>query len=93
MSNSEGTPRLGKRLALFFGGTWNESPDHTNVRRLRLMLAEHGADGVEQRAFYNAGVGTRWYDRRWSAQPTADLAAKQGGRARPRLPSPDRQRR
>ena len=53
----------GKRLALFFDGTWNEPPDHTNVRRLRLMLAERGPDGSEQRAFYNAGVGTRWYDR------------------------------
>jgi uncharacterized protein (DUF2235 family) len=52
-----------KRLALFFDGTWNEPPDHTNVRRLRLMLAEHSADGVPQRAFYDRGIGTRWYDR------------------------------
>jgi uncharacterized protein (DUF2235 family) len=52
-----------KRLALFFDGTWNEPPDHTNVRRLRLMLAEHGPDGVPQRAFYDRGIGTRWYDR------------------------------
>ena len=65
MSNTEDAARPGKRLALFFDGTWNEPPDHTNVRRLRLMLAEHGEDGLEQRAFYNAGVGTRWYDR-WS---------------------------
>jgi Uncharacterized alpha/beta hydrolase domain (DUF2235) len=57
------TSRPGKRLALFFDGTWNEPPDHTNVRRLRLMLAERSPDGIEQRAFYNAGVGTRWYDR------------------------------
>lgn len=55
--------RPGKRLAMFFDGTWNEPPDHTNVRRLRLMLAERGADGIEQRAFYDPGVGTRWYDR------------------------------
>jgi uncharacterized protein (DUF2235 family) len=53
----------GKRLALFFDGTWNEPPDHTNVRRLRLMLGERGADGLEQRAFYDPGIGTRWYDR------------------------------
>jgi len=52
-----------KRLALFFDGTWNEPPDHTNVRRLRVMLAEQGADGVPQRAFYDRGVGTRWFDR------------------------------
>jgi uncharacterized protein (DUF2235 family) len=55
--------RPGKRLALFFDGTWNEPPDHTNVRRLRLMLAEHGRDGIPQRAFYDRGIGTRWYDR------------------------------
>lgn len=57
------TARPGKRLALFFDGTWNEPPDHTNVRRLRLMLAERSPDGIAQRAFYNAGVGTLWYDR------------------------------
>jgi hypothetical protein len=52
-----------KRLALFFDGTWNEPSDHTNVRRLRLMLAERGSDGVPQRVFYDRGIGTRWFDR------------------------------
>jgi uncharacterized protein (DUF2235 family) len=59
--DSKHAPR--KRLALFFDGTWNEPPDHTNVRRLRLMLAEHGDDGIPQRAFYDRGIGTRWFDR------------------------------
>ncbi len=59
--DSKHAPR--KRLALFFDGTWNEPPDHTNVRRLRLMLAEHGDEGIPQRAFYDRGVGTRWYDK------------------------------
>ena len=63
MESLQHTPKPGKRLALFFDGTWNEPPDHTNVRRMRLMLAERDSAGVEQRAFYNAGVGTRWYDR------------------------------
>lgn len=27
------------------------------------MLAEHGPDGIPQRAFYDRGIGTRWYDR------------------------------
>jgi uncharacterized protein (DUF2235 family) len=27
------------------------------------MLAEHGRDGIAQRAFYDRGIGTRWYDR------------------------------
>lgn len=52
-----------KRLALFFDGTWNEPGDHTNVRRLRMMLADKGADGIRQNAYYDEGVGTRWYDR------------------------------
>jgi uncharacterized protein (DUF2235 family) len=56
-------PPPGKRLALFFDGTWNEPDDHTNVRRLHLMLADRGVDGIPQRAFYDPGVGTRWYDR------------------------------
>jgi hypothetical protein len=51
-----------KRLALFFDGTWNRPDSNTNVWRLCLMLAEHGKDGVPQKAFYDEGVGTRWYD-------------------------------
>jgi uncharacterized protein (DUF2235 family) len=61
-SENAARPRPSKRLALFFDGTWNEPPDHTNVRRLRLMMAEHGDDGLPQRAFYDRGIGTRWYD-------------------------------
>jgi hypothetical protein len=52
-----------KRLALFFDGTWQQPQHHSNVRRLHLMLAEQGQDGIPQRAFYRPGVGTRWYDR------------------------------
>jgi hypothetical protein len=38
LSNPTGdTRRPGKRLALFFDGTWNEPPDHTNVRRLMVF--------------------------------------------------------
>jgi uncharacterized protein (DUF2235 family) len=57
MSNSEETPGRASALARFFDGTWNEPPDRTKVRRLRLM-AQHGEDGAEQRVFYNDGVGT-----------------------------------
>jgi len=52
-----------KRLALFFDGTWNEPGNHTNVWRLYLMLAERSQDGIEQKSFYDEGVGTRFYDR------------------------------
>ncbi|HZZ73324.1 MAG TPA: DUF2235 domain-containing protein [Pirellulales bacterium] len=54
---------IGKRLALFFDGTWNRPQNNTNVWRLSLMLAETGADGRPQKAFYDAGVGTHWFDR------------------------------
>jgi hypothetical protein len=52
-----------KRLAVFFDGTWNTPEDNTNVFRLDLMLADHGEDGVRQRAYYDEGVGTHWFDR------------------------------
>lgn len=49
---------VGKRLALFLDGTWNNIDDNTNVWRLRSMLAERDAQGVPQRAYYSTGVGT-----------------------------------
>lgn len=63
MKNSAEEKHPGKRLALFFDGTWNVQGDNTNVWRLSLMLAERGLDGVPQRQFYDSGVGTAWYDR------------------------------
>jgi uncharacterized protein (DUF2235 family) len=53
----------GKRLALFFDGTWNKPENNTNVWRLSLMLADKGEDGVSQLKFYDEGVGTHWFDR------------------------------
>jgi uncharacterized protein (DUF2235 family) len=55
--------RPGKRLALFFDGTWNIPESNTNVWRLSLMLSDHGADGVRQEKFYDEGVGAHWLDR------------------------------
>ena len=49
---------IGKRLALFLDGTWNNINDNTNVWRLRSLLAEKAADGTPQRAYYSTGVGT-----------------------------------
>jgi uncharacterized protein (DUF2235 family) len=57
------SPRPGKRLALFFDGTWNKPENNTNVWRLQLMLADKGVDGVPQKKFYDEGVGTKWFDR------------------------------
>jgi uncharacterized protein (DUF2235 family) len=53
----------GKRLAVFFDGTWNKPENNTNVWRLALMLADKGEDGVPQMKFYDEGVGTHWFDR------------------------------
>ena len=63
-----------KRLAIFLDGTWNEQFDNTNVWRLKVMLADRSADGIEQRAFYHTGVGTHWNDRfRGSSWPATRL--------------------
>jgi uncharacterized protein (DUF2235 family) len=61
--NAENPHPPGKRLALFFDGTWNKPENNTNVWRLQLMLADKGDDGVPQRKFYDEGVGTKWFDR------------------------------
>ena len=56
-------PPPGKRLAVLFDGTWNTPESKTNVWELRQLLADNGADGVPQLAFYDEGVGTHWFDR------------------------------
>lgn len=60
-----------RRLVVSFDGTWNTPGDDgdigkngvTNVWRLHQAIADGGADGVPQLAHYEAGVGTRWYNR------------------------------
>lgn len=65
-------PRWGdivKRLVLCCDGTWN-TPDEstggdatpTNVTKIALQVAEHDAAGVEQRVYYDRGVGTGRFD-------------------------------
>src|SRR5256885_1517723 len=60
-----------KRIVLCFDGTWNKPaddkipPDHqveTNVRRFYESVHTVGDDGAQQVAWYNAGVGTEWYN-------------------------------
>jgi uncharacterized protein (DUF2235 family) len=60
-----------KRIVLCFDGTWNKPADEavpetmrveTNVRRFFESITATAADGVEQVAWYNEGVGTQWYD-------------------------------
>jgi uncharacterized protein (DUF2235 family) len=48
-----------KRLGVFLDGTTDKSEGNTNVWRARCLCAPKGADGLEQRIFYAAGVGTQ----------------------------------
>jgi uncharacterized protein (DUF2235 family) len=61
-----------KRLVLCFDGTWNKPADEnlptdqqveTNVCRFFRSVEKTGADGVEQVAWYDQGVGSNWYNR------------------------------
>lgn len=55
IDQTERVARPGKRLALFFDGTWNKPESNTNVWRLALMLADNDAKGVPQLKFYDEG--------------------------------------
>ena len=52
-----------KRLAVLLDGTYNEPDDNTNVWRLHSMLASQDPQGNAQLSYYDAGVGTHWYDK------------------------------
>lgn len=52
-----------KRIALFLDGTWNKPDDNTNIWRLNTMVAAADGNGVVQHAYYDTGVGTKWYDK------------------------------
>lgn len=52
---------MAKRLAIFFDGTWNTPESGTNVSTVHERVAAVGGDGLEQRRYYHAGVGTSWH--------------------------------
>ncbi|MGQ0812804.1 MAG: DUF2235 domain-containing protein [Nitrospiraceae bacterium] len=52
-----------KRLVVLYDGTWNTRDDRTNVARMAQVIAKAGKDGIPQHQFYDAGVGTKWYER------------------------------
>jgi uncharacterized protein (DUF2235 family) len=60
-----------KRIVLCFDGTWNTPDDNgdvdantsTNVHRLYEAVLGKDGGGIEQRKWYQPGVGTNWYDR------------------------------
>ncbi|MCE1117066.1 MULTISPECIES: DUF2235 domain-containing protein [Pseudomonas] len=60
-----------KKIIISFDGTWN-TPDtkseikgskSTNVWKLHAALLARDKDGTTQNKWYDAGVGTDWYDR------------------------------
>lgn len=56
---------MAKRLVVCCDGTWNTADQQhaTNVTKFALAVAASGDDGVEQRVFYDAGVGSSRADR------------------------------
>jgi len=56
---------MAKRLVVCCDGTWNtaDQQDATNVTKFALAVAASDAAGVEQRVFYDAGVGSSRADR------------------------------
>ena len=52
-----------KKLVVCCDGTWNDDQDNTNVCKIRNAVARVDEGGVEQRVFYDAGVGTDWSNR------------------------------
>lgn len=51
-------PQQRSRLALFLDGTWDKEDGNTNVWRAKCLCAPTGPDGIEQKVFYDVGVGT-----------------------------------
>src|SRR6476646_610465 len=49
-----------KRVAIFLDGTWNTVNDNTNVWRLKALCASQSSDGLQQCAYYNSGLGTKF---------------------------------
>jgi uncharacterized protein (DUF2235 family) len=52
-----------RRIVACFDGTWNTDKSNTNVSRLFRMIADETTGCLEQRRFYDEGVGTRWGER------------------------------
>jgi uncharacterized protein (DUF2235 family) len=61
-----------KRIVICFDGTWNKPADEalprkgqveTNVCRFYESVKRRAADGVKQVAWYDEGVGSKWYNR------------------------------
>lgn len=58
---------MGKRIAVFADGTWNTPTQAhpTNVIRLKNVTLEKGDDNIEQKSFYDEGVGATgtWWEK------------------------------
>ncbi len=60
--------KLPQRLILCLDGTWNtaDGATITNIVRLRDMLQPGDVGGIEQRIYYDEGVGTRDFYDKWT---------------------------
>ena len=52
-----------RRLVVCCDGTWNDDQSNTHVCRIKLAVAGRDRHGVEQRVYYDQGVGTAWHQR------------------------------
>lgn len=57
-TTSEQGTGMSKKLVVCCDGTWNDPRDKTHIWTIAHGLADRDADGNEQRAFYQEGVGT-----------------------------------
>jgi len=60
---SDGGTRYGRKLALFFDGTWINRGRRSVVIRMREAINSSGPNDPGQPSFYDPGVGTHWYDK------------------------------
>lgn len=51
-----------QKLILLFDGTWNDPEDQTNVYRITRLIHDYD-NGVQQRFYYDPGVGTSKFQR------------------------------
>ncbi|MDF2621496.1 MAG: hypothetical protein K0S00_4155 [Xanthobacteraceae bacterium] len=73
-ANGAAAPNPRKRLILCLDGTWNtaDGDEITNIVRLRDMLQPGLTAGIEQRIYYDEGVGTQGWFARYVAGATGE---------------------
>lgn len=65
---------MGKNIAVFLDGTWNDKENHAEQSNVALMHGLCLDDGQTQISYYDSGVGTQWYDRKIGGLSGAGLS-------------------